>query len=632
MNPNHSQAQSAIPPLLQITTEGQTGRFAHPMLPQPHVQQQSQQHPPTHNQHPSQHFSPHQQQQPSMLSQSYTSPNQQQFSSSSHYTHMHNSPNQQQYYIQLHQQQHNNFGRQNNSYRGESHHTPDSDLNIEESRSSSLQSPHFPSIHSTPASQSIDSTFLISPATTPLLSSLDVPIATDTTSTSTNTPKLSKRPTSQAPMSSASSSGKRTTKRGLPTSDTLSKAKKKRIIVEEEDDENDIEEQPSWLGDSDTDVVALNEGKQAQEVTTTKWMVKQLNKVEVFSVLQSRNQGMPRKTPKSEVYRTLAKAFNQRFPQSKKLYDQKSMKNKIENMKATFKQGHGLANKSGFGTKGSESWKKKIKEACFFYFELEPNWAVSWSDNVPEYCDSTSNLDDQFIVDVVPLRAAVDLTQGTDAGPNGEAATEEEVWPTDESDDDGEESQEQREHRWRQEEEDEEAQEDGRPGCVLQRPSQLRLKSKQNGSTPAAAAEGRMGTLKARNKSKGVAKPSGLSGGTGGKSDKMQALADTVRESLQDDRVARAESLELKKARFLLEKEAHQSRMALEERKIEAEIAERRERQANEHAFRMAQMAMQKEVEFRKLEIEAQLKQRDSARLSPSRNQDTPLPKSPSPQ
>ncbi|KAF9294524.1 hypothetical protein BGZ74_011220 [Mortierella antarctica] len=226
---------------------------------------------------------------------------------------------------------------------------------------------------------------------------------------------LSEQPATQDPTTPASSNSKPTTKRGLPASATLPKAKKKRIIAEEDDDDNDIEEEPSWLDDdADDDAVSMDEesrrGKPALEIAKTRWLVKQLNKVEVFSVLQSRNQGTPRKTPKSEVYRTLAKAYNKRFPQSKKAFDQKSMKNKIESMKVAFKRGYGLAHKSGFGSKGSESWKQKIKEACFYYFDLEANWSVVWSDDVPEYCDSTANMDDPVVKDFIPHQAAIDLT------------------------------------------------------------------------------------------------------------------------------------------------------------------------------------------------------------------------------
>ncbi|KAG0329705.1 hypothetical protein BG000_011992 [Podila horticola] len=132
------------------------------------------------------------------------------------------------------------------------------------------------------------------------------------------------------------------TKRGLQASATLPTAKKKRVIADEDDDDNDIEEEPSWLDDDDDNATSMDEksrrGKPALEIAKTKWL-----------------------------------AYNRHFPQSKKAFDQKSMKNKIEGMKVAFKRGHGLAHKSGFGSKGSESGKQMIKEAYFYYFDLEDN-------------------------------------------------------------------------------------------------------------------------------------------------------------------------------------------------------------------------------------------------------------------
>ncbi|KAG0078831.1 hypothetical protein BGZ93_003341, partial [Podila epicladia] len=60
----------------------------------------------------------------------------------------------------------------------------------------------------------------------------------------------------------------------------------------------------------------------------------------------------------SKVYslNDMAKAYNRRFPQFKKAFDQKSVKNKIGRMKVAFKRGYGLAHKSGFGSEGSEAW------------------------------------------------------------------------------------------------------------------------------------------------------------------------------------------------------------------------------------------------------------------------------------
>ncbi|KAF9310229.1 hypothetical protein BG006_004887, partial [Podila minutissima] len=143
-------------------------------------------------------------------------------------------------------------------------------------------------------------------------------------------------------------------------------------------------------------------------------------------------------------------------------------------------------------------------------------------------------MDDPVVKDFIPHQATIDLTLETTTGLNGGAAAEEDTWTTDGSGKDGENFQEQRQQRWQEEEEEEEAQEDGRPVRILQRPSQQHVNSKQNRSranlvvqqapSPTTAAAGRTPTLKAQNKGKGKAKPSGLSEGNGGKTDKMQAL------------------------------------------------------------------------------------------------------------
>lgn len=240
MDPHHGRTQSAIPPLF-------TSR---PPLPQPNVQQQStqqqsqQQHPPsftqlntlTHNQHPSQHFSPHQQQHHASLNQPQFNP----FTPSPYSSHTYNQ--QQQYNDHIHRQQHN-------SYRVPSQCTSDRGFIPDERHSSPMQS-HFSADVPKPPSQSSDidgGPFLISPASTPLLSSLVATTTTDTATTSMNTLKnsLSEQPATQDPTTPASSNSKPTTKRGLPASATLPKAKKKRIIAEEDDDDNDIEEEPS---------------------------------------------------------------------------------------------------------------------------------------------------------------------------------------------------------------------------------------------------------------------------------------------------------------------------------------------------------------------------------------------------
>ncbi|KAG0008342.1 hypothetical protein BGZ80_003557, partial [Entomortierella chlamydospora] len=276
------------------------------------------------------------------------------------------------------------------------------------------------------------------------------------------------------------------------------------------------------------------------------------------------------------------------------------MKNKIERMQSAFKRGHALAKQAGFDIKGSESWKNKIKEICSYYFDMMDNWAVAWSDDVPEYCNSTKNLDDPFIDDVMPRRAVVDLTLDTNIRPDGEIATEEDQRMSERGGEDGEWSRKQRGKRWR--EDDEEDDEDGCPVRILQHPSRRRLKATRNctrsdlAHLDATGANRRASTSKAQSKAKDKSKIESSNGSNGGKS---QDLVEADRANLRDDMMAKLEELKIKRAKLMLEimetklkmgkqvvgerKLVRQMRLALEEMHLEMEAAKRRQQQANDH-------------------------------------------------
>ncbi|KAF9531818.1 hypothetical protein EC957_002608, partial [Mortierella hygrophila] len=58
-----------------------------------------------------------------------------------------------------------------------------------------------------------------------------------------------------------------------------------------------------------------------------------------------------------------------------------------------------MATQSGFGNKDDEGWKKGIKKRFQYYFDMKDYWSVAWTDDVPQYVDSTANLDDDIVTD-----------------------------------------------------------------------------------------------------------------------------------------------------------------------------------------------------------------------------------------
>ncbi|KAF9430583.1 hypothetical protein BGZ94_005917 [Podila epigama] len=281
-----------------------------------------------------------------------------------------------------------------------------------------------------------DSQTLIPLASTPLL-------VTSNLDDSTVEESLDTHGSTIASSAIANSNGKRPSDDATASYSRVNKSK--RLIVEETDEDSgnhtsslDTPSQHTELDNNPVDEVQLTMTPRALDALKTSWMVKQLNKASVFTILQRRNQGTPRKTPKS-----------------KKAMDQKRMKNKIESMQACFKRADALTKKSGFGRKGSESWKKKIREACSYYFDLEANWSMTWPNDWNfQYCDSTCNMDDDFVDDDV----------------DEDYQEEDDAWESDEGDD-----------AWLfQEEEDEEAAENDNPSPV--RPS-LSQKSNTTNTT-----------------------------------------------------------------------------------------------------------------------------------------------------
>ncbi|KAG0286109.1 hypothetical protein BGZ97_007548 [Linnemannia gamsii] len=571
---------------------------------------------------------------PSQQQQQYDFTNQQQ----QHYHHpiqqqQHNFQQQhQQYHYSSQQQQQSNFSSQQRQQQQQQHIYTDHQRGLSsqhQHRSSALlysewpvdfglnkhhlpfpQSPSSSSSQLTPVSlqlkQNNDST-LISPASTPLLSSS----STSTTAGSLTTAITSvMSPELSSSQGSTSSFLATTSKRGASAPVEPPRAKKARRIIDDEEEEthdvvDDDEEKkgedevvvvveeegegeedndflPPWMFDDDDDepveVLSASGKPRSLEDKRTDWIVRQLNKPEVFLILQAPKQGTPRTTPKSRIFQQLANGINSWYPSPNQVqYTMKQVKTKVETIKASFKRGQDLVHKSGFGTTNpSKTWKQQVLKTSPHYFKLEANWCVAWSDLVQDYCDSTSNLDDK-VIDDNPTRAAIKAVRRRSMKANGSEIEQMvgEGIASDNSERDKDEDvleartmQELKQSGSRvqkgkmvQKEKaavrEKQAQKES-PTTIYQRPSQRPLPKKSftkagpvgSSSQASNTAGGTQGsTSKAQIKDNYTQK----SGGGGGGSDKMQSLADSVRATLESEKKNKEVELLIMKQRLALE-------------------------------------------------------------------------------
>ncbi|KAG0275878.1 hypothetical protein BGZ96_003579 [Linnemannia gamsii] len=574
---------------------------------------------------------------------------------------------QQQYHYSSQLQQQNNFSSQQRQQQQQQHiYTDQQDItNQHQHHSSALLYSEWPNDDST----------LISPASTPLLSS---------SSTSTAAGSLTSSITSLMSPELSSSQGS-TSKRGASTSADPPRAKKARRITDDEEEEethdvvdNDEEEKkgedevtvveeeddnevlPPWMFDDDDDepveVLSASGKPKSLEDKRTDWMVKQLNKPEVFLILQAPKQGTPRTTPNSRIFQQLANGINSWYASPNQVqYSMKQVKTKVETIKASFKRGQDLVHKSRFGTTNpSKTWRQQVLKTSPHYFKLEANWSVAWSDLVQDYCDSTSNIDDR-VVDDSPTRAAIKAARRRNMKANGseiEQMVEEGItsdYSERDEDEDVLEAQTTQELKQsgaraqkgkmvqkgkaavREKQSRKEI-----PTTIYQRPSQLPLPKKSSikaapassfsqASNTAGGAQG--STSKAQIKDNYTHK----SGGGGGGSDKMQSLADSVRATLESDKKNKEIELLIMRQRLALEEneakekaEARRASLALEERRIEIEA----QRMNNDHILKMAQLQKEKDLEIYRMDLELRLGRGSTDRFSPTRNQHSSSPPS----
>ncbi|KAF9536407.1 hypothetical protein EC957_011047 [Mortierella hygrophila] len=619
--------------------------------------------------------------------------------------HYHNSQqqqynSQQQYHYSTQQQQQHNFSSQLRQQQQQQHIYTDQGLSQHQHRSSALlysewpddfghnkhhvpypQSPNSSSSLLTPVSLQInhnnDST-LISPASTPLLSSL----STSTTAGSLTTAI----PTVMSPELSSSQGS--TSKRGASAPAEPPRPKKARRVIDEEEEEEEeethdvvvgdeeekegedevvveeVEEEgneflPPWMFDDDDDepveVLSASGKPKSLDEKRTDWMVKQLNKPEFFLILQAPKQGTPRTTPKSRIFQQLANGINSWYPSPNQVkYTMKQVKTKVETIKASFKRGQDLVHKSGFGTTNpSKTWKQQVLKTSPHYFKLEANWSVAWSDLVQDYCDSTSNLDDK-VIDDSPTRVAIKAARRHEVKANGSEIEQMVGQGIDSDYSERDEDEDVLEARTMQElkqsgaraqkgkmaqkgkaaVKEKQAQKES-PTTIYQRPSQRPLPKKS--STKAAPA----GTLLQASNTTGGAQGSTSKAqvkdnythkyGGGGGSDKMQTLADSVRTSLESEKKNKEVELLIMKQRLAMEEneareraEARRASLALEERRIDIEaqrIGIEAQRMNNDHILKMAQLQKEKVLEMYRMDLELRLGKGSTERPPPIKSQ-----------
>ncbi|KAG0323978.1 hypothetical protein BG000_002395 [Podila horticola] len=200
---------------------------------------------------------------------------------------------------------------------------------------------------------------------------------------------------------------------------------KRRRIIEEVEEEEPVEdgvEDDEWedekeIGEdeeeeNEEELVEGSEGYEKKLKTRDDrrfgtWLARKLNERAIYTVLQARNSGTTKKTPKSRVYRSIMVTFNTNPPDdiiTFKKVTELQVKNKVDSIRKAFRKAHALLNKSGFGSRDGEGGKKRVKKKCRHYFDMKENWAVAWTSDVPLYTDSLKNMDDEVIMDDMPRR------------------------------------------------------------------------------------------------------------------------------------------------------------------------------------------------------------------------------------
>jgi len=418
-------------------------------------------------------------------------------------------------------------------------------------------------------------------------------------------------------------------------------------VVEEEDAEEDEEDEEAGTEDEEgDDGTEGGNNKAASDKKKTDWLVAQLCKPGVYLVLQGRNPSTTRKTPQSTIHKKLATAFTAHHPKELPM-NANAVKNKIASLKRAFRKAHTMATQSGFGSKDNEGWKKAIKKRFQYYFDMKDNWSVAWTDDVPQYVDSTANLDDDIVTDdaaqrpqVFPRRpltssqGPIDLTQ--DPGSSSQGDTSSRIQEHDQydatewvDDFDGSGLEEQ--------EEEEDApllrrnhpaphQSQGPPtmhsNATRLAPGALPPLPHASRSVPAgtsrtqtpAPARGRRSVTPAS----AQASRASTSNSTMNNPTNFSDLGDMFRAGMATDQQIREQELTMRREALVLQKEEienrkkmEDARLQLERERMELEAESRRQQQANELAVKMEEIKTQREIKLKSLELQAELNRRE---------------------
>ncbi|KAK3830300.1 MAG: hypothetical protein J3R72DRAFT_446835 [Linnemannia gamsii] len=329
-----------------------------------------------------------------------------------------------------------------------------------------------------------------------------------------------------------------------------------------------------------------------------------------------------------------------------------AVKNKIASLKRAFRKAHTMATQSGFGSKDDDGWKKAIKKRFQYYFDMKDNWSVAWTDDVPQYVDSTANLDDDIVADDAAQRPQAfprrppasqgpfDLTQ--DPGASSQGDTSSHIQEYDQYDatewahefggsgpEEQEEEEEEEDVRLLRRNRPAPHQSQGRPTVhpVATRLAPRALPPSQHTSRSVPAGASRMQTpasVRGRRSVTPASAPASRASTTNSTMNNptnFSDLGDMFRAGMASDHQIREQELILRREALALQKEETEhrkkmedARLQLERERMELEAESRRHQQANDLAVKMEEIKTQREIKLKSMELQAELNRREQRR------------------
>ncbi|KAG0283636.1 hypothetical protein BGZ97_008459 [Linnemannia gamsii] len=354
------------------------------------------------------------------------------------------------------------------------------------------------------------------------------------------------------------------------------------------------------------------------------WIVRQLNKPEVFGILQNPEPCPPHLIPTWHTFQQLANGINHRHPSRKQaVYTMQQVKTKIETIKTSFKRGQDLIQNSGYkSAQISDSLRKLVLQASPYYFKLEANWSKAWSDPVQDGCVSTTNHGDKTVNSSTRTgtKAALRPSAKADGG-EVEQTTEEEISRNASKNNKDKDAMDARSRKMKHSEvrvqkgkveAKKQVQKESLRATYPQsserplpkKPSNKVLQLGSSSQTSISAPEGQGSMSKAQSEGNNSLE----TGFSGDGSDRMQSLTEAVPITLKDDKKIDGEAellimkhrLALKEIEAKDKEDARRAATSLEERWMELEM----QRVNNEHLIRMAQLQKEKDIEIHKMSLE----------------------------